>query len=190
MNGARPHQYGVAKKTSEAPRAGMEQGVGGKKRRSYPKILWITVSRAIPPSLEGRGLPRTGSNKTKTASTPEGTLAVVFDLSINAIALSCYRFVSYLPRDGWRRKQRGQPGKRWQAPTQPVTQQPFSSPFVALRLIPTNPSTTKTPNSSKIVTCPVPPDLVVYGPSDNCRNHTCSGEVAGDFGDPFALIPI
>lgn len=37
MNGARPHQYGVAKKTSEAPRAGMEQGVGGKKRRSYPK---------------------------------------------------------------------------------------------------------------------------------------------------------
>jgi len=25
----------------------------------------------------------------KTASTPEGTLAVVFDLSINAIALSC-----------------------------------------------------------------------------------------------------
>jgi hypothetical protein len=126
----------------------------------------------------------------KTASTPEGTLAVVFDLSINAIALSCYRFVSYLPRDGWRRKQRGQPGKRWQAPTQPVTQQPFSSPFVALRLIPTNPSTTKTPNSSKIVTCPVPPDLVVYGPSDNCRNHTCSGEVAGDFGDPFALIPI
>ena len=76
MNGARPHQYGVAKKTSEAPRAGMEQGVGGKKRRSYPKI---TVSRAIPPSLEGRGLPRTGTNKTKTASTPEGTLAVVFD---------------------------------------------------------------------------------------------------------------
>ena len=38
----------------------------------------------------------------KTASTPEGTLAVVFDLSINAIALSCYRFVSYLPRDGCR----------------------------------------------------------------------------------------
>ncbi len=38
MNGARPHQYGVAKKTCEAPRAGMEQGVGGKKRRSYPKI--------------------------------------------------------------------------------------------------------------------------------------------------------
>ena len=37
MNGARPHQYGVAKKTSEAPRAGMEQGVGGKKRRSCPQ---------------------------------------------------------------------------------------------------------------------------------------------------------